>query len=288
MFFAIIGAALGSFIGALVWRIRQIDVADNGDESGKKQRAEAQKLWREFWHGGRSVCENCDHELGVLDLVPIFSWLCLRGKCRYCGAKIGVEALLYELTGAFLFAASFLLWPISHAAIFDIFGAVNWASLIRFCVWLVALVLMEGLLFYDARWKKLPNKLMYPLIFVSLIFALLNLDFANIWASLGGILLALIPVFGVYLALYLINDRWIGLGDVRFGVVVALLLADWRLAFFVLFLANVLGSIFSLPALFTKKIKASSQIAFGPFLIVATILITWLHLPTFIAFGFLN
>ena len=266
-FLALFGAALGSFVGALNWRLRETEIAKTASE-----RKESAKLWHKFWHGGRSVCENCGHSLGALDLFPIFSWLFLRGKCRYCGAKIGVSALLYEVVGAFLFAASFLLWPISHGAIFGADFSVNWLIFARFLLWLVALVLMEALLFYDARFRKLPNKLMFPLIFVMLAFALFGFDFANFWSSLLSVVLALGPVFGIYLILFLINDNWVGLGDVRFGIVVALAVADWRLALFVLFLANVSGSIFALPSLFAKKVTVNSQIAFGPFLIFATIL----------------
>ena len=46
---------------------------------------------------GRSHCDACGHVLGVPDLVPLFSWLCLRGRCRYCGAKIPAESFWAEL-----------------------------------------------------------------------------------------------------------------------------------------------------------------------------------------------
>ena len=66
----ILGCALGSFTDCLAGRML------NGTSVLK----------------GRSHCDACGHVLGVLDLVPLFSRLCLRGRCRYCGAKIPAEA----------------------------------------------------------------------------------------------------------------------------------------------------------------------------------------------------
>ena len=66
---AVIGAVLGSFLNCTAWRIAH-------EESFVK---------------GRSRCPACGHPLGALDLVPIFSWLFLRGKCRYCGKRISAR-----------------------------------------------------------------------------------------------------------------------------------------------------------------------------------------------------
>ena len=251
IFLFVIGAAFGSFVGALVYRLKK-----------------GGKAWHEFWRVkgkySRSVCEKCQHQLAARDLVPIFSWLFLHGKCRYCHAKIGASALWLELGVGVAFAMSYLLWP------------AGWSILIvaKFVVWLVAVVLMAALLVYDARWRTLPNRLMWLLVGVAVVFAILSIDYANFWSSILAILLALIPVFGIYLLLYTVSrGQWVGLGDVKFGLVVALLLADWRLAFAVLASANVLGSLFVLPQLITKKLHTNSQIAFGPWLITATVLV---------------
>lgn len=75
---AVIGAVLGSFLNCTAWRIA------HGESFVK----------------GRSRCPACGHPLGVLDLVPIFSWLFLRGKCRYCGTKISARYPLSELAFA--------------------------------------------------------------------------------------------------------------------------------------------------------------------------------------------
>lgn len=58
----------------------------------------------EKWWTGRSHCDSCGHVLGVMDLIPILSWIGLKGKCRYCGKKIPVNSVLYELGTGILFA----------------------------------------------------------------------------------------------------------------------------------------------------------------------------------------
>ena len=257
IFLFIIGAACGSFVGALVHRLKK-----------------GGRAWRDFWlikgKYSRSVCEHCSHRLAVRDLIPIVSWLVLRGKCRHCRQLIGWSTLWLEIGIGTAFMLSYLFWPI---------GFATWVQIVGFVLWLVTVILMAALLVYDARWRILPNKLMWPLIGVCLLQVVISfVVFAThgwgiAWQYVGNIALALIPVFGVYLLLYLVSrGALVGLGDVRFGLVVALLLADWRLALTVLAFANLVGSLFVLPQLITKKLHAKSQIAFGPFLIIATYL----------------
>jgi leader peptidase (prepilin peptidase)/N-methyltransferase len=76
------GAVAGSALECLAWRI----------------------VHREPWAGGRSHCPACGHTLGFFDLIPVFSWLALRGRCRYCGARIGAQHVLCEalMGGAFV------------------------------------------------------------------------------------------------------------------------------------------------------------------------------------------
>ena len=255
IFLFIIGAALGSFVGALVYRLKK-----------------GGKFWQEFWKMkgkySHSVCEKCGHRLNALDLIPVASWIFLRGKCRYCHKPIGWSALFLEVGVGLSFVISFIFWPNNLMNADQIFG---------FILWLIAIILMAALMIYDIRWKILPNKFMWPLIGVSLIYAVINFvalamnNWSEAWIYLGEISLALIPVFGVYLVLHLISrGKWVGFGDVKFGIIVALLLADWRAALIVLAGANLMASLFVLPQLITKKLKTNSQIAFGPFLIIAT------------------
>ena len=112
---------------------------------------------------------------------------------------------------------------------------------------------------------------MYPLIALALVYTLIASFAINHMAFmswLGDTLLAMLPVAGLYGVLWLFSGgRWIGLGDVKLGVVVGLCLGG-QLALAVLAISNAIASLSVIPLLITKKLKPSSQIAFGPFLIV--------------------
>jgi prepilin signal peptidase PulO-like enzyme (type II secretory pathway) len=259
IFLFVVGAACGSFVGAMTWRMRK-------------------KL---DWVRGRSICEHCKHKLDGLDLVPIVSWLTLRGKCRYCHKKIGWLAFVLEVGLAMAFAVSYLFWPLGEIVIGNSLNIVQFAL---FMIWLVIVVLMAALLVYDARWRLLPNKLMWPLIGVAAIFAILSNIFIQHFALLdflAQIGLAMLPVAGVYGILYLVSrGKWIGFGDVKFGLVVGLLV-NWLGAVLVLAGANLLGTLVMLPLLIARQKTMNSKIPFGPFLIMATFLV-FLFLPDLI------
>ncbi len=89
----IFGTVFGSFINCLAWRV----VAH-------------ESVWK-----GRSHCAVCNHPLSALDLVPVFSYLLLKGKCRYCGEKISPRYMLTELLMGIIFAAGFLKFGLSFA-----------------------------------------------------------------------------------------------------------------------------------------------------------------------------
>ncbi len=83
---AVVGAVLGSFLNCAAWRIAH----------------------GESWTKGRSHCPGCGHTLSALDLVPVLSWLFLRGRCRYCGRKLSARYPLTELFFALVAAACLL------------------------------------------------------------------------------------------------------------------------------------------------------------------------------------
>lgn len=252
IFLGLVGAAMGSFVGAMTWRMRhEMDFVR-----------------------GRSECEHCHHVLSAFDLIPIFSWLLLRGRCRYCHKKIGTLTLWLELAMAAVFIISFIYWPLGQVYVEQ--GMVDGWQVALFILWLVMAVMMMALLIYDYRWRTLPNRIMFLLMAVTAVFSILNNIFIQDISLLNYILttaLGMLPVAGVYGLIYVCSGgRLIGFGDVKFGVVVGLLFG-WQGALLVLVIANVLGSLVSLPMLVSGKMKMNSQMAFGPFLIVATYIV---------------
>ncbi len=230
------------------------------------------------WVKGRSECDHCKHSLKSLDLIPILSWLCLRGKCRYCKKPIGYLSLALEVTLGLLFVVSvFGLAPLLETTALHLITFRELGKTVVLFIWFVALTLLAILAVYDTKYHILPNKIVYPLIVVSVLYVL----FFNLLTGLTlyvawwqNAILALLPMAGLYGFLWLISGgKLIGLGDVKLCVALGLLVGSWQYALITLFIANVLCSLAAVPHLINHKLKISSRVPFGQCLITATILI---------------
>lgn len=268
---AVFGLVMGSFAGAQVWRLRARQlVADAADgELSKDEQKELRRLRPlrdKTFKNDRSQCLHCQHELQVIDLIPLLSWVSTGGKCRYCKKSIGHFEPVIELCTATLFVTSYLLWP---------WPLVDAFPFVLFGLWLLAVVLFVILFAYDTKWFLLPDVIVWPLAAIGGVFAISQLsgtvDFAKALLSLTG---AVAILAGLYAALYYYSlwrsrgeSTWVGFGDVKLGLVLALFLADWRLAFLTLFLANLIGSLIVIPGLLLKLLSRGAHIPFGPLLI---------------------
>lgn len=252
------GLALGSFVNALVWRVHE-----QAGERGKKRPSKT-RLERLSIRKGRSMCPHCRHELGVTDLVPVLSWLWLRGKCRYCKAPIAIQYPLVELFTAVLFIVSYLWWP-EHIAGLEI-GV--------FILWLGLLTGFMALIVYDLRWMLLPNRIVYPLTVLATTQAVLRITEAD--SPLKAIVAVVLSVAigsGIFYLLFQISGgRWIGGGDVKLGWVLGLSLGKPELAVLCIFLASLIGLIFSVPPLVRGAKSKGHLIPFGPFLISGAVI----------------
>lgn len=238
----LVGLILGSFVNALVWRLHE----------GRD------------WVNDRSECIHCHHKLGPLDLVPLFSWLYLRGKCRYCKAKID-DSPLVELALPLLFVASYCFWPV----------ALEGVATFEFVVWLISLVGFLALAVYDLRWFLLPNKIVFTLAGIAAAQAFVSSIWLHDWHILltaaGGIAV----ISGLfYLIFQLSNGTWIGGGDVKLGIALGILAGGVLESFLVIFAASILGLVASLPMIIQGKAKSKTQIPFGPLLIAGLIIVT--------------
>lgn len=238
---ALLGLAFGSFITALTWRLHK----------GKDFVAD------------RSQCESCGHKLAPQDLIPVLSWVMLKGRCRYCRKKISWQNPAIELGTMVAFIVSFIFWP--HGLV----SGLEWAT---FALWLVFVVMLGALLVYDLRWMLLPDKLVFPLIALGLLYAaLLQLQQpeASILAYLQHVVLGAGALGGVYWLLYTVSKgRWVGFGDVKLGIFMGIALG-WQPALLVLFLANIIGCLVVGPGLLVGRLTPKSRVPFGPFLIIA-------------------
>ncbi len=255
-FLVIFGVAMGSFVGAMVWRLRKQQLNDE-----KKHPVHTDKY---SIVTGRSMCSHCEHPLAPIDLIPLLSWLSLGGRCRYCKKPIGATEPLLEASMAILFVVSYLVWPLPLE---------TWYQWLDFGFWLVYVVLLVALFVYDLRWYILPDKLVWTLVGLALVNAVIQfiaIGHYDQWLEvLKFHVYGLLPIAGLYWFIYSFSGgRMIGFGDVKLGIFMGLVLG-WEKALMVLLVANVLGGLVVLPLLLTKKLKRDSRVPFGPMLIVA-------------------
>lgn len=257
----LLGLCFGSFVNALVWRLHeQSKASKKAKKSIAKNRQDLSII------KGRSMCPHCSHILGFWDLLPLFSWLALGGKCRYCKKPISWRYPVIELLTAGIFVVSYLQWPGGPI------GGYEWSI---FGLWLVCLVGFVALLSYDIQWMLLPNKLVFPL-FIPVVASILiesifqAKDFQPVFGSLFG---ALIGGGIFYVIFQLSAGKWIGGGDVKLGFLLGLLLGGTQEAFLMLFVASLLGTLYILPLMALKRVTHKSRIPFGPFLIFAAIIV---------------
>ena len=265
----VFGLVFGSFAGAQVWRLRARQLVEDKEAREAYNKAEYKQLRPLVGNKGRddrSRCMHCGHQLGIKDLIPLASWIWTRGKCRYCRVPIGRFEPLIEIGVALFFIGSYVFWPIE---------LLDAATIAQFIVWLVGGVLLAILFAYDAKWFLLPDRIVYALIAVSIVFYGLGvpIESSDVLSSLSSLAGALVILSGLYLALWKFSDgRWIGFGDVKLGIALAFFVGTWELAFLTLFLANLIGCLIVLPGLVAKKISRTTQVPFGPMLIVAAVI----------------
>ncbi len=142
-----------------------------------------------------SACPQCQSPIKPYDNIPVLSWLILRGRCRNCGTKISARYVVVELLTGLLFLACYLR-----------FGASIYA--LKYCVFSFLIV---GLVFTDAEWKLLPDKLTLTGLVIGIAFSL--------FAPLNDLVSQLAPAV-IHLRNPLQYWRWFSLGDALFGAAV--------------------------------------------------------------------
>ena len=249
----ILGLCFGSFANALIWRIHQQEKTTNN-----KSRQKLSVL------RGRSMCTSCKHNLGFLDLLPVISWLLLRGKCRYCSKKISVQYPVVELSTSFLYVFSYRFWP---------YGLQTISEQLIFVFWLIFLIGFVALFIYDLKWMILPNKIVYPLIGLAIVQVLILTLSSHSWGPiLSGLLGVLCSAGFFYALLKLSAGKWIGGGDVKLAVIIGLLVGGPIGAVLMLFIASLLGCIVTIPIAVSSR-RMNTKIPFRPFLIIATFVV---------------
>lgn len=239
-----LGLCLGSFATAMIARIPQ-------GRSWIAARAKPE----------RSACPQCGHRLSALDLVPLLSWLLLRGRCRYCGKTIGWRYPATECLALLMCVAVYGAWGFSAPGI----------------VLLLAVPFLLGMLVIDLDHMILPDQLQVILFVLGLVFVFFSGPAVSVYPP--ALLAALIYFALAYAlarggALILKRDA-LGMGDVKFFAVAGLWLGGWSLPAFMM-LAGAGGILLGLGWKFFVK---TPRFPFGPALIFAFFVLLLLRAP---------
>lgn len=204
---------------------------------------------------GRSYCPKCKHQLSYKDLVPVFSYVFLLGKCRYCKKKISLEYPLVELLTGFLFLFAFLFAGLSVELIYL----------------LIVLFFLIFIFVYDLKHYIIPDFATFSLIGTSSLYLLYNYFLTKDISLLYQSLLSAFFVFLFFFSLfYFTKGKGMGFGDVKFVIFMGLFLGFPNIVV-ALFLSFFLGAIIGIVLIVLKRKKMKSQVPFGPFLIAGTL-----------------
>ena len=208
---------------------------------------------------GRSYCIKCKKQIVWYDNIPIISYLLIEGKCRKCKKKISFQYPLVELLNILTFVIIYFFYGITFTTILLI--TLSLAFLIIF--------------FIDLKHFIIPNNLTYPMMILGFVKSFdpnLNSLFPNYVNSLiGGFFGYGIIWLIIFFYKVLRNKEGMGLGDAKLLAVIGFWFG-WISVPFILFSSSVVALISVMPSLLNKSKKLSSEIPFGPFIIIGCIL----------------
>jgi len=246
LFAFLFGAIIGSFLNVVIYRY------NTGTSLG-----------------GRSMCMSCGKDLSWYELIPVASFFIQRKKCANCGSKISWQYPAVELVTGILFLAVFL-------KIFSFPLSVHAALSLLYLLFVMGLLVVIAV--YDWKHKIIPNGLVYAFAAVSFAVSLLDMAVFSGHATNGQYLLLVLA--GPFLALpfaliwLLSRGKWMGLGDAKLALGIG-----WFLGLYAGISAVIsafwIGALFGVTMLFFKgkAFTMKSEIPFGPFLVLGTLLV---------------
>jgi len=214
-----------------------------------------------------SYCPHCGHTLSAIDNIPVFSYIFLRGKCRYCKGKISPRYITVELLTAGLFVLTLHQYP----RISSPFAVLGLATAWIFAAFLIVIS------FIDLEFTIIPNKIVYPGLVVGFLLAICSaviqadiklLLHRVLGAIFGAGVIILIAIAGKAV----FRKEAMGTGDVRLMAMIGMYLGWLPHIFVTLVSAAFLGSIVGLILILVRRGKMDSVIPFGPFLSAGALL----------------
>ena len=236
IFVAIIGALWGSFANVCILRLPE----GKGVVSG------------------RSYCPNCKKLITWKDNIPIISFLLLKGKCRQCKNPISFQYTLVEFLSLISFLSIYYLYGISLTTLLLIILAIIFIIIF----------------FIDLKHFIIPNSLTFPLMVLGFIKSFIpNLDgiFPNYLDSLVGGLFGYGIIWSIIFFYKQVRKKeGMGLGDAKLFAVIGFWFG-WISIPFVIFLSSIIALLSVIPDLIKNSKKMTTQIPFGPYIIIGTL-----------------
>jgi len=254
----LIGLSVGSFFNVVIFRFNRPAADVDGALSNRdRSRMGLNSIRRQLRHwDGRSKCLNCDSVIRWFDLVPVLSYFILRGRCRECKKKISPLYPVVEISTAVTLLLLFLNTPV-----------VSYLTTLN--VFIVLLLIL--IVFLDIRYFIIPDKILL-LIAAGVITLRLNLNTNLNMTDFYWLLISAFGLTSFFAILYVVSKgRWIGFGDIKLIFLIGFLLG-YPMGYLAIVTAVWLATIFSVMLLIVGKANAKTEIPFGSFLSVATII----------------
>ncbi|MCF7796018.1 prepilin peptidase [Patescibacteria group bacterium] len=240
-----IGASVGSFLNVVILRNKK-----NEKVIGKNN---------------RSYCPSCHGEIRFFDLIPIFSYIFLKGRCRYCRYKIPISYFLIEIITGTIFLFIFLY----NYYVTQLDSNLFIITLFHYTIASFAIIIF----LYDLWYGEILDKFSITLLIIVLLF-----EFIFFRGNIFEILISTFIGFAFFgIQFFISKGKWIGGGDLRLGAIMGAILG--YNIFIALFLSYFIASMYAMPAIYkkyVKKEKVNSEIPFGPFLILGTFITIYL------------
>jgi leader peptidase (prepilin peptidase)/N-methyltransferase len=207
-----------------------------------------------------SHCDECNRRLGMIDLIPVLSYLILRGRCRYCGARIPLRVFLVEVATGALFLLAF--WRYGLTGQFGV--TAFWC-----CIFLV-------IIFIDWEHQLILDKITYPSAVIALVILVIHtyVPGAKLLVTeatlLNGVISGVV-LFTIFLLIGLLKPNAMGMGDAKLVALIGLV-SGFPLVILSMLIGVVLGGIVAVILLATKKKGRKDVIAYGTFLAVGPII----------------
>jgi prepilin signal peptidase PulO-like enzyme (type II secretory pathway) len=241
----ILGLGIGSFLNVVLFRMNT-----------KKK----------FWHG-RSECMSCNHKLSWYELIPVFSYIIQRGKCRNCSKSLSIQYPLIELITATIFTGYIYIALINIISIYNL-------TLFLILEIIIILILITQLIIvfvYDFQYKLIPVIQLRTIQILGLIY--FGIEYYQIRIIPDSLVTALFCAFITWFLYFITKKQGIGWGDIElfFGLGLFIPLM-WSIPFF--FGSFLIGTIWGIVLMIINKNSSLKQkIAFGPSIILSFLIV---------------